>query len=154
MGKSLFFVAVMLVGGIWCSLLAADDEMCVPMGVITLESLADDAKRSEVGFQHTVHFDFACQQCHHKWTGKEPIQSCTTSGCHDLAQSPVDDSGKPSRDPVLKARYYKNAYHQMCIGCHKEIKTKNQAMEATAAALGQALAPTGPTGCIQCHPKE
>jgi len=154
MRKSVLFVTVVLMGLVWASLLIADDEMCVPMGEITLASLAKDAQRSEVTFPHAVHFSYACQECHHKWNKIEAIQSCTTSGCHDLDKAPVDEKGKPVKDKVIKARYYKNAYHDNCIGCHKEIKMKNRAMEASKAALGEKLPPTGPTGCIQCHPKE
>ena len=154
MRNSVLFVTVVLVGVIWGSLLLADDEMCVPMGEITLESLATDAKRAEVTFPHTVHFSYTCQKCHHKWNGKEAIQSCTTSGCHDLDKAPVDADGKLSKDKMLKARYYKNAFHDMCIGCHKDIKMKNKAMEAAVSAMGEKLPPTGPTGCNQCHPKE
>ena len=154
MHKSLLFWTILLTGMIWGSILIADDEMCVPMGEITIAPLTEGAKRSDVAFPHTVHFEFACQKCHHKWTGKEAIQSCTTSGCHDLDKSPVDENGKPAKDSALKARYFKNAYHGMCIGCHKEIKVKNKAIEASAAALSEKLQPTGPTGCHQCHPKE
>ena len=154
MRKSVLFVTVVLMGVVCSSLLIADDEMCVPMGEITLASLAQEAKRSEVTFTHTTHFSYACQECHHKWTGKEAIQSCTTSGCHDLDKTPVDENGKPVKDKVLKARYFKNAFHDNCIGCHKKIKMKNKAMEASKAALGQKLPPTGPTGCVECHPKE
>jgi hypothetical protein len=42
----------------------------------------------------------------------------------------------------------------MCISCHKEIKIKNKAMEASKASLDESLPATGPTGCNQCHPKE
>ena len=154
MRKSVLFVAVVMMVVAWGTLLIADDEMCVPLGEITLASLAKDAKRSEVTFTHTNHFSYTCQECHHKWTGKEAIQSCTTSGCHDLDKAPVDENGKPVKDKVLKARYYKNAFHDSCIGCHKKIKVKNKAMEASKAALGQKLPPTGPTGCVECHPKE
>jgi hypothetical protein len=154
MRKSVLFVTVVLMGVFWVSLLTANDEMCVPMGDITLQSLAKEAKRSEVAFPHAAHFSYSCRECHHKWTGKEAIQSCTTSGCHDLDKVPMDENGKPAKDEVLKARYYKNAFHDACIGCHKEIKAKNKAMESSAAALGEKLPPTGPTGCNQCHPKE
>jgi hypothetical protein len=154
MRKSVLFVTVVLMGLIWVSLLIADDEMCVPMGEITLSSLAKDAERSAVTFPHAVHFNYTCQECHHKWNGKEAIQSCTTSGCHDLDKAPVDEKGKPIEDKVIKARYYKNAFHDNCIGCHKQIKMKNKDMEASMASLGEKLPPTGPTGCIQCHPKE
>jgi nitrate/TMAO reductase-like tetraheme cytochrome c subunit len=154
MRKSVLFVTVVLMGLIWVSLLIADDEMCVPMGEITLSSLAKDAERSAVTFPHAVHFNYTCQECHHKWNGKEAIQSCTTSGCHDLDKAPVDEKGKPIEDKVIKARYYKNAFHDNCIGCHKQIKMKNKDMEASMASLGEKLPPTGPTGCIECHPKE
>jgi hypothetical protein len=154
MRKSVLFVTVVLMGLVWVSLLIADDEMCVPMGEITLSSLAKDAERSAVTFPHAVHFNYTCQECHHKWNGKEAIQSCTTSGCHDLDKAPVDEKGKPIEDKVIKARYYKNAFHDNCIGCHKQIKMKNKDMEASMASLGEKLPPTGPTGCIQCHPKE
>jgi len=154
MRKSVLFVTVVLMVVVWGSLLIADDEMCVPMGEVTLAALAKDAKRSAATFTHTTHFSYACQECHHKWTGKEAIQSCTASGCHDLDKAPVDENGKPVEDKVLKVRYYKNAFHDSCIGCHKEIKVKNKAMEASMASLGQKLPPTGPTGCKQCHPKE
>ena len=153
MRKSVLCGTVVLMGVLWGSLLIAS-EMCVPMGEITLESLAAEAKRSEVAFPHAAHFSYTCQECHHKWNGKEAIQSCTTSGCHDLDKVPMDENGKPVKDKVLKARYYKNAFHEACIGCHKEIKNKNKAMESSAAALGEKLPPTGPTGCNQCHPKE
>jgi hypothetical protein len=154
MRKSVLLVTVVMMTMVWGTLLVADDEMCVPMGEITLEPLNEEAKRSEVVFPHAVHFSYSCQECHHKWDNESPIVGCSTSGCHDLAKAPKMEDGKPAKDPALKIRYFKNAYHDMCIGCHKEIKVKNKAMEASKASLGEKLAPTGPTGCNQCHPKE
>jgi Class III cytochrome C family len=153
MRKAVLFVAVVFMGLAWSSLLIADDVMRVPLGKITLAPLAQKAQRAKVTFPHAVHFNYACQKCHHKWTGKEAIQSCTTSGCHDLDKVPVDKEGHAVRDKALLARYYKNAFHDACIGCHKAIKMKNKAMEASKASLGEKLPPTGPTGCIECHPK-
>jgi hypothetical protein len=153
MRKSVLLVTVILMSLIWGTFLVADDEMCVPMGEITIEPLVEDAKREEVAFPHAVHFSYSCQECHHKWDNASAIQGCTTSGCHDLQAAPKND-GKPVKDPQMKIRYYKNAYHDMCIGCHKEIKKKNKAMEASKASLGEKLPPTGPTSCNQCHPKE
>ena len=153
MRKSVLFVAVVLMVGIWGSFVIADDTMQVPLGKIGLTPLTQSPKRSNVTFPHGAHFSYACQKCHHKWTGEAAIQSCTTSGCHDLDKAPVDKNGKPVMDPVLQARYYKNAFHDLCIGCHKDIKVKNKAMEASKTALGEKLPPTGPTGCNQCHPK-
>ncbi len=154
MRKTVIFVTVVLIGMVWGSQLIAADEMCVPMGEMTIEPLVEEAKRSEVTFRHKVHFGYNCRKCHHKWSGQEPITGCATSGCHDLDISPKAKDGKPTKDPLLKIRYYKSAYHQMCIGCHKEIKLKNKKMEAAKASLGEKLPATGPTGCNQCHPKE
>jgi hypothetical protein len=139
---------------IWGTPVTAEEEMCVPMEEITIASIATEAKRTEVTFPHAGHFSIACQRCHHTWSLTEPIVGCTTSGCHDLAELPTTEDGKPVKDKAQKARYYKNAYHTMCIGCHKEIKIKNKAMEASMTALGEALPSTGPTGCNECHPVE
>ncbi len=154
MRKSVLLVAVVLVSIIWGSLLIADDEMCVPMGSITLAPLTAEGKRSNVEFPHAIHFGYSCQQCHHTWQGEEAIANCTTSGCHDLAKRPITESGQPVKDPALNIRYYKKAYHDMCLGCHKEIKKANTALETSKADLGAKLNATGPTGCNQCHPKE
>ena len=149
-------LCITIVAG-WCfSLVMADDkaaldngQMCIPLGVISLEPPETvEAKRSPVDFPHALHFDYACMECHHQWSATdETIQSCGVSGCHELDAPPEPDSGD---DPIL---YYKNAYHVMCIGCHKEIKAVNKKIAMTMGQTGEQLKPTGPTGCIQCHPK-
>lgn len=154
MRKSVLLVTVVLMTVIWGTLLVADDEMIVPMGDIIIEPLNEEPKRSEVVFPHAVHFGYSCQECHHTWDKVSPIVGCSTSGCHDLDKAPKTEDGKPVKDPVMRVRYFKKAYHDMCIGCHKEIKMKNKEIEATKASLGEKLAPTGPTGCNQCHPKD
>ena len=138
---------------VWGPAVSAEEEMCVPMGEITLSPLTDEPERSEVAFPHAVHFSYNCQQCHHKWDLETPITSCGTSGCHDLAELPKDDQGRVTADAEQKIRYYKNAFHSSCIGCHKEIKKENLKAEAMQLA-GAVIKPTGPTGCIQCHPAE
>jgi hypothetical protein len=154
MRKFVLLVTVVLMSLFWGTVLIADDEMCVPLGEITLSPLVQEAKRAEVAFPHAAHFNYSCQECHHKWDKTSAIQSCTTAGCHDLQAPPTMDDGKPIKDPKMKVRYFRNAYHEKCIGCHKEIKMENKAMEATKTALGEKLSPTGPTSCGQCHPKE
>jgi hypothetical protein len=133
---------------------AEEAQMCVPMGDITLSAITGQAKRAEVAFPHALHFSYNCRQCHHKWNNEEAISGCSAAGCHDLAEAPKDENGKPSTDQLRQIRYFKNAYHAMCIGCHKEIQQKNKRLEATQVQSGIKLAATGPTGCIQCHPKE
>ena len=60
--RSLSFVGlVLLVGIVACASLgvavAGDEEMCVPMGIITLEPPDTvEAKRAAVDFQHGRHF--------------------------------------------------------------------------------------------------
>lgn len=130
------------------SIVTAEDEMCVPMGEITINRLAKEPMRSEVTFPHAKHFNYACQQCHHKWDTQTPIQSCQTSGCHDLAAKP------DTKDKAELARYYKEAYHNNCIGCHKELKKEYQAKENSVLGVNEKLPAPGPTACIQCHPKE
>jgi hypothetical protein len=135
------------------SQLAAQEQMCVPMGNITLAPLSDTAKRSEVSFPHAVHFSYACQECHHKWDGRSKIKSCSTSECHDLAKAPKPADHKSEKGRLMSMRYYKKAYHDMCISCHKRIKIKNKSLEESKASLEAPLPATGPTGCNQCHPK-
>ncbi|MDA8142320.1 MAG: cytochrome c3 family protein [Desulfobacteraceae bacterium] len=145
------FLLVGLLGGVaW----AEDNQMCVPMGDIVLKSISSEAKRAAVSFPHAVHFSYQCQKCHHQWNTESMITGCSTAGCHDLTEAPKDENGKPSKDAKLTIRYFKNAYHTMCIGCHKSIQQKNEIVEATQIQGGAKIAAAGPTGCIQCHPKE
>ncbi len=157
MRKSVFGIAITLVvvsALSWSTRVSAEEDMVVPMGEIVLESIAKEAQRSAVAFPHALHFDYNCQQCHHTWDKTTPIVGCATSGCHDLAEIPKGDDGRPVSDPKIQGKYYKNAYHAMCIGCHKSIKAKNKAAEASKLAMGEKLSPTGPTGCVECHPQE
>ena len=153
-----FVRVVLLIGIVACAALgvavAGDEEMCVPMGVITLvppDSV--EAKRAAVEFQHSRHFILACNTCHHTWEVAEPITGCMTAGCHDLDTLPRKEDSK-AIDKDLAFRYYKNAYHGQCIGCHKTMKQEIQHMANTLAGIDGKLPTTGPTGCIECHPKE
>ena len=92
MQKSVFLMAVvvLLVSGLaWGLAAASEEEMCVPLGEITLESIASEAQRESVSFPHAVHFTYECQRCHHTWDNQSAIQSCTTSACHDLTEAPA-----------------------------------------------------------------
>lgn len=132
-----------------------EEEMIVPMGNIVIEPPESvEPKRSPVEFPHSRHFaSVDCRTCHHTWQGKELIKSCTTSGCHDVSISPtISEPG--SVNPDLAIRYYKTGFHQLCIGCHKEIKVQNKQLETSFKQLKDTLTIPGPTSCIQCHPKE
>jgi len=149
---------VLLIGILACTSLgvafAEDEEMCVPMGIITLEPPDTvEVKRATVEFQHGRHFVLACTNCHHTWDGSAPVTGCMTSGCHDLDALPRKEGSK-AVDKDQAFRYYKNAYHGQCIGCHKSMKQEIQQMAKTLAGIEGKLPVTGPTGCIGCHPKE
>ena len=125
------------------------DEMCIPIGSLLLKPPESvEQKRSSIDFPHSGHFGYSCQTCHHTWTGEEKILDCTTSNCHDLKQPP-----KKAVSSDLAVRYYKKAFHARCQGCHKEIKKKNKEMEKLYKLADPKLMKTGPTGCVECHPK-
>jgi Class III cytochrome C family len=148
MKKILVVLACLMAGAIlFFPVAPSADEFCVPTGSITLEPLQGaEAKRAAVEFPHSQHFDLNCKQCHHKWKGEEAIQGCMTTGCHDAATS------QRAENPKDAWKYYKNAYHKSCIGCHKATKAENRKLEL-AQTLKTAQAKTGPTGCKACHPK-
>lgn len=127
---------------------SSEGELCIPLGEITLSAPESvSPKRSSVDFPHAIHFDYNCQRCHHTWENDTEVATCGTSGCHDLTQTP--EKGNRS----LALRYYKRAYHDLCIGCHKSIKAGNLKKEMSKMPLEDELPPTGPTGCVGCHPK-
>ncbi len=147
------FVAVML-GATLVTASEESGEMCVPMGTITLEPPETvEAKRAVVEFPHAVHFELSCKECHHMWETSEPVQSCSTSGCHDLDALPrIGDTKKVDKEASIK--YYKEAFHKSCIGCHKKDKINIKNIEARKTSIEEELPSTGPTGCKECHPKE
>jgi uncharacterized protein YceK len=130
------------------------DEMCVPLGTIELGAPDGvEQKRAVVEFPHSRHFGFECQSCHHKWEGTAQIKGCMTSGCHDVQVAATKSKqGTPLRSEEIK--YFKKAYHEQCIGCHKIMKLKNRKIEMSGKKLEEPLPNVGPTSCIQCHPKE
>jgi Class III cytochrome C family len=132
---------------------AAVEDMLVPMGVIVLEpDPSVESKRSPVEFHHAKHFKYDCRTCHHKWEGNTKITNCTTSNCHDLLKAPK----KPTKYLAYTEdgiKYYKYAYHQTCIGCHKETKAKQKKMEMLYKTPEKKKIIV-PTSCTECHPKE
>jgi len=126
----------------------------VPIGTIVLKPPeAVDATKNPVQFPHSRHFVYNCRKCHHAWNLDADLKTCSTSGCHDLLKAPKKE-GAP--DAVADIKYYKNAFHQQCIGCHQEIKKQNAAKEKRPRFSDTALVlqKTGPTGCVECHPND
>ena len=127
------------------------DSLSVPMGTIELNPPeAVEATKSVVEFPHSRHFTNNCLECHHKWDMGPELQGCKTSGCHELTKAPQKS------EKIDMVMYYKKAFHEKCMGCHKEIKSQNLAMEKKLrwGSKNLKLLKTGPTGCKECHPKE
>jgi hypothetical protein len=147
----LFGFVVLIFCGISLTVADEAEDMCIPMGTIELAPPETvEAKRSAVAFHHPTHFDFACMECHHTWDKVSAIQGCMTSGCHDLDKLEKKDAANKTE----AMRYYKNAYHKMCITCHKEIKAQNAKIEKSQVAIEGKLMAAGPTSCLGCHPKD
>ena len=125
--------------------------LCIPIGKIELGPPEGvEPKKSAVEFPHSKHFTYKCRECHHKWDLSAELQGCMTSGCHNLVRAPKKS------EKIEAIRYFKKAYHQNCIGCHREIKKQNLAMEKKVSidARNIKIQKTGPTGCLKCQPKE
>lgn len=130
-----------------------NETMSVPMGVIILKPPEPASPvNSLVEFPHSRHFIYDCRRCHHKWEGNTQNLSCGTSNCHDLSGTPKAEGEKPKQD--MSFRYFKKAYHDQCIGCHKSIKVNNSEIELSKKELKSKLPTTGPTGCVECHPRQ
>jgi hypothetical protein len=126
----------------------------VPIGDIELKAPDDiTTKRSPVDFPHSKHFTYTCYTCHHTWEGDEPIKTCSSSGCHDQLERPKGTDGKQP-DPEEEITYFKEAFHQMCLACHKEIQEQNLKLEMSLKQIKGKLPKGGPTGCVDCHPPE
>lgn len=126
------------------------DSLSVPMGIKLKPPEAVEATKSMIEFPHSRHFTYNCRECHHKWDMGPEIQGCNTSGCHDLTKAPQRS------EKINMVMYYKKAFHEQCLGCHKEIKNQNIAMEKKLrfGSKNLKLLKAGPTGCKECHPKE
>ena len=132
----------------------AENTLCIPVGVIVIEPPdAIEPKKAPVEFPHSNHFGYPCQTCHHTWEGDAQLLNCKTAGCHDLTQFP-EKTGKAETDPGSAVKYFKTAYHQKCIGCHKDIKRQNSGLEKSFSASKTKILKAGPTGCVGCHPRE
>jgi hypothetical protein len=133
---------------------ATMDTIYLPVGRLVLAPpVGVTAKRSAVAFPHSRHFGYVCGTCHHKWDGYAPVRGCMAAGCHDqIAPQKKEGAKNSSADNDL--RYYKYAYHQNCISCHRRLAIERQKLEQSKTVVTESLPKTGPTGCIECHPRD
>lgn len=130
------------------------DAVFVPVGRLALAPpVGVTPKRSAVSFPHSLHFGYTCKTCHHKWDGNSQVQSCTASKCHDQLSLPVK-SKRAGANRMETIRYYKYAFHQLCISCHRDIKIRNERLERSRKKIREPLQRPGPTSCVGCHPRE
>ena len=153
-GIGIVCMALILLAGVSLDVAGENtDEMCVPLGNIELKPPEGvQPTKSTVEFPHSRHFATECKVCHHTWQGEDAIQSCTVSGCHDQTNAPQTPEHYLSYSDV-SIKYFKYAFHQACIGCHKEIKAKNLERARSYQVVTETLPTAGPSGCIECHPK-
>ncbi|OQY02446.1 MAG: cytochrome C [Desulfobacteraceae bacterium 4572_130] len=108
-------------------------------------------KKGIVTFSHKKHstdYKAECGECHHDKDGKplndlkmgDDVQRCIE--CHKETKKKKDE--KISKKEKIK-KYYENAIHANCKGCHKDHnKEKGYKKENPKAA---------PVSCKTCHPK-
>lgn len=119
-----------------------------PPETVQLNALAQ--LYDEVEFDHALHTSMVedCATCHHHTTGSAPLnQECTHCHAGGKASAKVACSDCHAKETFSAqylrekdldvARYHrdklglKGAYHQACMGCHREMG--------------------GPLGCQDCH---
>ena len=145
MNRVLVVLLSVMLASVVCFSSSFADSLCIPLGSIELSAPQGvQAKRSAVDFPHSLHFTINCKECHHTWEYGEDDMSCMTSGCHDQTRAPKEGA---------KTAYFKEAYHKGCIDCHKSLQKKNTELELSKRSVKGVLEKTGPTGCVECHPK-
>ncbi|WP_045219067.1 cytochrome c3 family protein [Desulfonatronum thioautotrophicum] len=131
MKKSMFLlmaIAALVIAFVLPSLHAADvpgDDYMIPKPGGDYEP-----RVLSIPFSHNVHAEIDCYHCHH--TG-DVNEGCMDAGCHDLI---FPETPEERRD----IRYFEKAYHDQCIGCHRDLR--------------QQELPTGPVACVGCHPRD
>jgi len=120
-----------------------------PLGTLTITAPeGSDTRRPPVEFPHGGHFDYACQTCHHEWDGESPVQSCTTSDCHD--QLEPDEKTRNINDE-RNSLYFLAAYHKACIECHRDLSKERKSLEKSGVTDEGMLPQSGPLACSECH---
>lgn len=122
------------------------EELTFPTGTWTLTAPPDsvpEPKLSPVEFPHSLHFAYACTDCHHTWDGNSAVQSCAATDCHENLWAAA-----PGTTPKGKKRVKSlaGAYHQVCRDCHRD------ELKAQKAAKQKKIY-TGPIACEGCHPE-
>lgn len=115
-------VVFLAVAGVVMAAPADTAAPAVPEGEIMIK--APEMKKPPVPFKHATHAQYECSKCHHTWNGEGAPKKCTA--CHGMKKEG-------------KKLDIKEAAHQSCRGCHRDMKKAGEK--------------TGPTPCSGCHKK-
>jgi hypothetical protein len=149
MGKR--FLIVLAVVGLMFSVallgLSGAAEQKVPDKIVIKSTLWKDHTKKPVEFNHKKHqedYKIKCTECHHVykdgknvWKKGDEVKKCQE--CHNEPTI----KGEKKLPKAQQKLNLKLAFHDNCVGCHKELKKKDKAKYAKI-----------PTTCVKCHPKE
>ena len=142
-GRFLGWMVVLATGSFWAVNLAAqpDDILLDDQSVFTSRS------RPAVAFPHMQHIDaeIECSECHHKFKAGENVvdegeleEDAEGIKCADCHKDRPGLRFSPELDAT--ERTLRQAYHRMCMGCHRQVKKENKK--------------AGSVTCGGCHPKK
>jgi hypothetical protein len=107
-----------------------------------------------VQFSHKKHFKeygATCGDCHHDDSGQpltdlqegSDVEVAGCAECHSEFQ--FDPADKKMKKEEKIAKYYKEAIHANCIGCHRDHNKEKKLKSSDPKAA--------PASCSKCHPK-
>jgi c(7)-type cytochrome triheme protein len=103
-------------------------------------------QRPAVAFPHMLHIDAGteCKSCHHRFKDGENIldeaqleEGAAGIKCAACHKNRTGFWFNPDMDPTK--RTLQQAYHRLCIGCHRQLRQDNKK--------------AGPLTCGECHPR-
>ncbi|UCG75834.1 MAG: cytochrome c3 family protein [Gemmatimonadota bacterium] len=111
-----------------------------PPDEMTIDGCA--ATQAGVAFPHKAHIDAGaeCTTCHHSQEGltlEAVAGGMEVEGCASCHLEPEEEATPNCSEKSLKT----NAFHVLCVGCHKEKNAEDESLKA-------------PAKCAECHPKE
>ncbi len=101
--------------------------------------------------KHVAEYGATCGNCHHDDSG-QPLTDLKdgddVNGCGECHSEfgKISKADKKLKKKEKVAKYYREALHENCIGCHKDHNKKNKLRRNDPKAA--------PTSCKDCHPKK
>lgn len=84
-------------------------------------------------FEHSIHKDLKCGECHHQVDGKDNYQKCSDAGCHDK----IDKKDKSVNSYYQAIHKAKPKNHASCISCHNTVvKADPSKKKAMTSCIG------------------